>query len=44
MIYSHRVYGKNAGNEMSAWLVRNGPGTEKNLMKWEAMPKLPTPK
>ena len=42
VIYSHRVYGKKAGNEMSAWLAKNGPGTEKNLMLWEAMPKAPT--
>ncbi len=31
-IYSHRVYGKKAGNEMSAWLRKNGPATEKRLM------------
>ena len=44
MIYSHRVYGKTVGNEMSAWLEKNGPATEKNLMKWDAMPKPPAPK
>ncbi len=44
VIYSHRVYGKKAGNEMSAWLAKNGPTTEKNLMTWDAMPKPPMPK
>lgn len=44
LIYSHRVYGKTAGKEMGAWLEKNGPATEKSLMKWDAMPKLPPPK
>jgi len=44
VIYSHRVYGNKVGNEMSAWLEKNGPDTEKNLMKWDAMPKPPGPK
>jgi hypothetical protein len=44
VIYSHRIYGKNVGNTMSAWLEKNGPTTEGNLMKWDAMPKLPSPK
>jgi hypothetical protein len=39
VIYSHRIYGKKAGNEMSAWLKKNGPATENNLMKWDVMPK-----
>ena len=25
-------------NEMSAWLEKNGPTTEKALMQWDAMP------
>jgi hypothetical protein len=37
-IYSHRVYGQKAGNEMQAWLEKNGQVTETNLMKWDAMP------
>jgi hypothetical protein len=37
-IYSHRVYGKKVGDDMSAWLEKNGPTTEKNLMKWDAIP------
>lgn len=42
--YSHRVYGKKAGDEMNAWLKTNGSATEKNLMTWDAMPKLSSPK
>src|SRR6185369_3432447 len=38
-IYSHRIYGKQAGDEMSDWLEKNGPTFEKNLMKWDVMPK-----
>jgi hypothetical protein len=34
-VYSHRVYGKNAGDEMGAWLKANGEKTEKALMDWE---------
>jgi hypothetical protein len=26
---------------MGRWLQDNGPTTERNLMKWDAMPKLP---
>jgi len=44
VIYSHRVYGNKVGNEMSKWLEKNGPDTEKNLLKWDAMPKPPAPK
>jgi len=40
VIYSHRIYGKKVGDEMSAWLQKNGPTTEKSLMKWDAMPPL----
>lgn len=35
LVYSHRVYGKKAGNDMSAWLKKNGPSTEKSLMGWD---------
>jgi hypothetical protein len=41
VIYSHRIYGKEVGNQMSAWLKQNGPATEKALMQWDAMPKNP---
>ena len=39
VIYSHRIYGRKIGDEMSAWLDKNGPSMERNLMKWDAMPK-----
>jgi hypothetical protein len=35
IIYSHRVYGKEVGPAMSAWLKENGPSMEKTLMAWE---------
>jgi len=35
VIYSHRIYGKEIGNQMSAWLKQQGPATEKTLMQWE---------
>ncbi len=35
IIYSHRVYGKEVGPEMSSWLQGNGPSIEKALMGWE---------
>jgi len=44
VIYSHRIYGSKIGNDMSAWLEKNGPDIERTLMKWDAMPKLPAPK
>lgn len=44
VIYSHRIYGKKIGNEMSAWLEENGLYIEKTLMKWDAMPKSPASK
>jgi len=44
VIYSHRTYGQKSDSEMNAWLVKNVPGTEKTLMKWDAMPKPPASK
>jgi len=44
VIYSHRIYGTAVGEEMRSWLAKNGASTEANLMKWDAMPKLPPPK
>lgn len=35
IIYSHRVYGKEVGPEMSTWLKDQGPSIEKALMAWE---------
>jgi hypothetical protein len=40
IIYSHRVYGKKVGPEMSAWLENNGPSIEKVLMAWAFPPTL----
>jgi hypothetical protein len=40
VIYSHRTYGKNAGEAMRSWVTQNGPAMEKNLLAWDAMPKL----
>lgn len=34
IIYSHRIYGKAAGPEMSAWLKAHGAAVEKALMAW----------
>ena len=38
--YSHRMYGKKIGNEMSAWLQKNGPVIQKALMSMENIPLL----
>ena len=35
IVYSHRVYGKEVGPQMSAWLRDNGPSMEKALMALE---------
>ena len=35
IVYSHRVYGKEVGPQMSAWLGDNGPSMEKALMSME---------
>jgi hypothetical protein len=37
-VYSHRIYGKAIGDEMSAWLSANGPEMEKALMEWKPIP------
>lgn len=39
VVYSHRIYGKQVGDEMSAWLEKNGLTKERELMKWDTMPK-----
>jgi hypothetical protein len=44
VIYSHRAYGNKVGDAVSAWLKTNGPATERNLMKWDATPRLPSAK
>jgi len=35
IVYSHRVYGKDVGDEMSAWLRLHGPSIERALMEWQ---------
>jgi hypothetical protein len=37
-VYSHRIYGKKIGDEMSAWLGENGEAVEKALMDWSSFP------
>ena len=44
VIYSHRIYGKTVGDQMSAWLKAKGASTERNLMNWDATPKPPAPR
>ena len=41
-VYSHRVYGKDAGQPMGQWLQTNGPTIEKTLMTWDKMPSVTT--
>ena len=41
-IHSHRAYGKDSVNEMTAWLKKNTAETEKNLLKWDAIPAPPS--
>lgn len=38
IVYSHRVNGTKAGNAMSEWLSKNGPGIEKELMAMKSAP------
>jgi len=40
IIYSHRAYGQDAREKMRVWVALNGLTPEKNLMKWDEMPKL----
>ncbi|AOJ70475.1 MULTISPECIES: hypothetical protein [Burkholderia] len=37
-IYSHREYGHAVGNEVSAWLAKNGPAKERALRQWNPLP------
>lgn len=37
-VYSHRIHGEKAADEMSAWLSANGAEVEKTLMEWSSMP------
>jgi hypothetical protein len=38
LVYSHRIYGKEIGDKMSAWLSANGPAIETTLMAWSSIP------
>ena len=38
LVYSHRIYGEEIGDEMSAWLSANGQAIETTLMEWTSMP------
>jgi hypothetical protein len=40
VVYSHRTYGAKAGDQMAAWLTKNGAGVETALMAWNGMPRL----
>ena len=37
-VYSHRIYGKAAGPEMSDWLKANGQKVETALKDWDRIP------
>jgi hypothetical protein len=37
-VYSHRLYGDKAGDEMKTWLSANGAEVEKALMDWSLSP------
>jgi hypothetical protein len=37
-VYSHRIYGEEIGDQMSAWLSANGEEVEEALMEWSSMP------
>ena len=38
VVYSHRIYGKEAGRLMGEWLQANGASIEKSLMAWDGIP------
>jgi hypothetical protein len=38
VVYSHRVYGKDAAAPIGEWLQTNGPGIERTLMTWDKIP------
>lgn len=37
-IYSHREYGRAVGNEVSAWIEKNGAAKERALKQWTPLP------
>jgi hypothetical protein len=38
LVYSHRIYGEEIGDEMSAWLSAHGEAIETTLMEWSSAP------
>jgi len=38
LVYSHRIYGEEIGDEMNAWLKANGQAMETTLMEWTSAP------
>jgi Ankyrin repeats (many copies) len=40
IVYSKRFYGAGVGDQMSAWVRRNGETVEKALMSWKGLPSL----
>jgi riboflavin synthase len=38
LVYSHRIYGDKAADEMSAWIKSSGDQIETALMEWTSMP------
>jgi hypothetical protein len=39
IVYSHRIYGKKAGDAMSQWLLKHGEENEKALLALPTVPK-----
>ena len=38
LVYSHRIYGEEIGDQMNAWLKTNGQAMETALMEWTSAP------
>lgn len=38
LVYSHRIYGEDMGDEMNAWLRAHGQAVETTLMEWTSAP------
>jgi hypothetical protein len=38
LVYSHRIYGEEIGDEMNAWLKANGQAMETTLLEWSSIP------
>jgi hypothetical protein len=38
LVYSHRIYGEEIGDEMNVWLKANGQAIETTLMEWSSIP------